>query len=710
MKSGGKIDVLLGLDHSHLIAVLESRVGGDDEPFASRTRLGWIVRGLLGGDIGPMTARSYHLTATSREEGPVVQDSLDAEFRAFCETENFGTEFRGEGLSKSEQKAEKIVNEGLWKLEDPKLKEDYRKAIKKYIDEGYASLVEDENLYSNDQFYLLHHGVYKKVYGKKERKLRVVFDGASRWKRKSLNDGMQPGPKLQNDLAKVLIRFQQGEIAFSADITAMYSRIRLKPSDARFHRFLWQEPGSEKILTYQMDRLPFGLNCSPFIALKTVQRAAADAKTGKKDCIEAVENNILASDEAEKLLGIFYEPSTDDLTFRVTGADEVEWTRAGLLSKVAAVYDPLAPLIVKAKIKLRELGIKGLNWKDVVTGEDKTWWQRWFSTLKQLNSIRMPRNLQPNKRNIKSSQLLTFCDASEEAVAAAVYLNTSYEDGSSSCRLVMAKTKLAPRKTISIPKLELNAALLGARLSRYVEEALNLPGLTRLFWTDSSTTRNWLRAVAAHYTPFVSHRIGEIQSVTNPSEWRFVSGKQNIADVATRSLLVDEEPIPPGWLEGPDFLKQPVDLWPKDLPWMAVSAERRATHSQHLTKTRFEHDWSKLKIDSSNLSSCLKMEGPYQELVRRCQEEEFNEDIQQLRRNRPLSRTSRLQQLSRFLDSDGILRLGGRIRRARLPYDILHPPILPGKHVLAEAIIIAIHNEEHHVGTDFLHSKARQHF
>ena len=117
MKSGGKIDVLLGLDHSHLIAVLESRVGRDDEPFASRTRLGWIVRGLLGGDIGPMTARSYNLTATSREEGPSVQESLDAEFRAFCKTENFGTEFRGEGLSESEQKAEKIVNEGLRKLD-----------------------------------------------------------------------------------------------------------------------------------------------------------------------------------------------------------------------------------------------------------------------------------------------------------------------------------------------------------------------------------------------------------------------------------------------------------------------------------------------------------------------------------------------------------------------------------------------------------------
>ena len=135
-----------------------------------------------------------------------------------------------------------------------------------------------------------------------------------------------------------------------------------------------------------------------------------------------------------------------------------------------------------------------------------------------------------------------------------MYLNTSYKDGSSNCQFVMAKTKLAPRKTIYIPKLELNAVLLGARLSKYVEEALNLPDLTRLFWTNSSTTRNWLRAVAAHYTPFVSHRVGEIQSLTDPSEWRFVPGKLNIADVATRSLLIDEEPIPPDWLEGPNFL------------------------------------------------------------------------------------------------------------------------------------------------------------
>lgn len=105
------------------------------------------------------------------------------------------------------------------------------------------------------------------------------------------------------------------------------------------------------------------------------------------------------------------------MTYRVTGEEEVEWTRSGLLSKVASVYDPLslaAPVIVKAKIKLCELGTKCLAWKDQVQGENKQWWQRWFKTLVTLNNVRTRRNLQQDKTNIVRSQLHIFCDASEE--------------------------------------------------------------------------------------------------------------------------------------------------------------------------------------------------------------------------------------------------------------------------------------------------------
>ena len=120
------------------------------------------------------------------------------------------------------------------------------------------------------------------------------------------------------------------------------------------------------------------------------------------------------------------------MTYRVTGVEDLKWAHAGLLSKVASIYDPLgraAPALVKAKIKLRELGTRGLNWNEAISDDDKEWWQTWFKTLEKLNDFLMPRNLQPDKEKIIQSDLLTFGDASEEAYAAAVYLRSIYQNG-----------------------------------------------------------------------------------------------------------------------------------------------------------------------------------------------------------------------------------------------------------------------------------------
>jgi hypothetical protein len=152
----------------------------------------------------------------------------------------------------------------------------------------------------------------------------------------------------------------------------------------------------------------------------------------------------------------------------------------------------------------------------------------------------MPRCLFLKEAQIVDAELHTFCDASEEAYATVFYLCVNYSDGRVLVRQVRAANKLAP-KTISIPKLELNAALLGARLLRTVHSTLEPNIRRRKLWTDSSTVRNWIRATAAYYQIFLSNRIREI---TQPEEWRFIPGKLNPADLATRSSL-DEQPIPP---------------------------------------------------------------------------------------------------------------------------------------------------------------------
>ena len=121
-------------------------------------------------------------------------------------------------------------------------------------------------------------------------------------------------------------------------------------------------------------------------------------------------------------------------------------------------------------------------------------------------------------------------------------------------------------------------------------------------------------------------------------------------------------------------------------------------------------DWSDIPLDQSNISEFLKLEGSSQQLIEKCQKESFDEELHRLKKGKVIHSTSHLLQLSPFLGSDNLLRLGGRIGHAKLPYDSIHPPILPSKHPLTEKLIAVLHEHTHHAGTDFLLAKINQHF
>lgn len=146
----------------------------------------------------------------------------------------------------------------------------------------------------------------------------------------------------------------------------------------------------------------------------------------------------------------------------MTVLEDVIFTRVAIVSKIASVYDPIGlatPMMVNAKIKIRELSIRGLDWSDDVTGENRAWWESWLQSLSTLNSFASPRCLFPQDDNIVDSELHSFSDSSEEAFTAVFYLRHQYRDGRIKTRLVMVKSKLAPKKTISVAKLELNSPL-----------------------------------------------------------------------------------------------------------------------------------------------------------------------------------------------------------------------------------------------------------
>ncbi|XP_032784829.2 uncharacterized protein LOC116922564 [Daphnia magna] len=436
------------------------------------------------------------------------------------------------------------------------------------------------------------------------------------------------------------------------------------------------------------------------------------AMQGEQRTPEGAPDLLLKDGGSEKILGVIWNIRNDTLGFRVSDLEDEEFTRVSLTSKVASVFDPLgiaAPLIVKAKIRLRELGVRGLKWSDPVDEKDRAWWESWFGTMRELANVSIARWLFPEQSEITSSQLHVFGDASEEAYAAVVYLRHTYRSGRVQIRIVKASSKLAPKKTLSVPKLELNAALLSSRVAAAIQSCLNYPIQQWFFWTDSSTVRNWIRATPSFYQVFVSNRIGEIQTLTETEEWRFVPGRLNPADAATRSRI-DEETFPKIWQDGPEFLLKCDSEWPQDLPWMAVTVELKHTKQYHIRDAADPFDWSEFKLDQSNISSFLKLEGEGLEFVRRCQTEAFFKDIQHLQRGKALPSSSHLLALSPTIGEDGLLRLGGRIGRSKLPYDNHHPPLLPGKHPLTQRLVQVLHEEMHHAGTDYLFAKLCQHF
>ena len=335
-----------------------------------------------------------------------------------------------------------------------------------------------------------------------------------------------------NELAQVLLRFREEPVAYTADISDMFSRIRIPPEDAKKHRFLWREENSQDIVVLQMDRLTFGDGPSPCLAVSTLQRTAAEYGGGSPAAREVIKDsfyvddladsqrqvavaNKLAADVAEILengdfhlrkwvsnckefhkmekdtatettvLGLAWDAGKDLLFIKLPPLVEDDtMTKRNLLGRLAQLFSPLglvAPFIIKGKIRLARLHLMGLVWDldleklcevsgmdpgdpadrkgPVITAEARAaeakWWREWLAVIPAVNKVRFARCLRPDLGELESTELHIFTDASEEAFAAVVYTRCRYTNGKVSVVLTMAKTRVAPRKVISVAKMEI---------------------------------------------------------------------------------------------------------------------------------------------------------------------------------------------------------------------------------------------------------------
>ncbi|XP_071653979.1 uncharacterized protein [Temnothorax longispinosus] len=631
-------------------------------------------------------------------------------------------------------------------------------------------------------------------------KLRVVFDASAKdLNGVSLNDVLRSGPKLQTDIVVILLRFRVGRVALTADVRQMFLRILVERGQCDYQRIVWRFSENDPMLDYLMLTVTFGLTCSPFLAIACLLKLATEGRVSYPLAAAVMEesvyvDDVVASAESEgearelqrqlqallrtagfelrkwasshpsvladldpelcsqsllsfepsedqflKVLGLRWYPQTDNFGFQVHPLDR-DCTKRTILSELARIFDSLGfltPLTFAAKRLIQQLWVLKLEWDDRPPSEVCSRWGRYKSELPALASIRIPRTIA--MANVIRREIHGFCDASEQGYGAVVYIRIVAEDGVL-IRMLSAKSKVAPLKAITLPRLELCAAVLLSDLAEYIGNILR-PKITidgTYAWSDSEVALAWIRSAPHRWKTFVRNRVARIQSNTDISCWRHVDTKSNPADCCSRGLfpqeLVDHqlwwtgpawlaefEPTPETILETDDFPEEEkshafVVVNPADVVNSASVVDSLLDRFSSLDKLvrifsyclRFVN---RLKSNSPHRTLVVdqvEFHSTLLYLVKVVQSCRFAEDLDRLKRNQHCSKP--LRQLAPFVDARGVLRVGGRLTHSAMSHEAKHPALLPGKHRLTELIVERTHRLHLHPGRRALHYLLLQHF
>ncbi|XP_045452660.1 uncharacterized protein LOC123661764 [Melitaea cinxia] len=493
------------------------------------------------------------------------------------------------------------------------LKTQYIQFMKEYQSLGHLS--EATVALPDPSYFLCHHAVFKT--SSESTKLRVVFDGsASSSSGFSINDLLMIGPNIQDSLFSILIRARTYKYLLTGDIEKMYRQIEVNPDDRNLQLILWREDESLPIKTMQLNTVTYGTASASYLSTRCLWQIGDecddslikniiqkdfyvdDLITGSNDieelnyiqnsiaqelnkgcfklrkyksnlcsifenCNLNLQENFMLS-EASSTLGLGWNPNNDMLNFPINiPPSRNTITKRSIMSDAFKIFDPLgllSPYIMQPKLMLQKLWKLKSDWDQPVPIDIENAWRDFSKDLLSISNFQIPRFVL-----IESPQIIDihcFSDASLVGYGACVYTRVTSSNNRIEVKLLCSKSKVAPLKPVSIPRLELCAALLSSRLGKAVLNSVRFTPNSVTYWSDSSVVLGWLSSDSTRLKTFVANRVGEIQENTKLSSWRYVPTDQNPADLISRATTLIQLQNSDLWWHGPAFLTEDQNEWP----------------------------------------------------------------------------------------------------------------------------------------------------
>ena len=306
-----------------------------------------------------------------------------------------------------------------------------------------------------------------------------------------------------------------------------------------------------------------GFNLAKFVSNNSeIDRYTRQQSPTAKDLV----NLDLDETPIERALGVLWDPKRDVLKIKTVNK-EVPNTKRGILSFVSSIFDPLgilSPSLIEPKQIIQDLWKQNIDWDEQIPADILQRWQKWKSTLKKLESVKISRWYYTSPND--TIELHIFSDASSIAYGAVSYLRISRPDVIY-CSFILGKSRLAPvrNKTMTIPRLELQAAVLASRLKTTILSKLKLKVNQVFLWSDLSTVLKYVKNEKVNFGQYIMHRSNEIRNNSNPQDWRYVPSDLNIADDCSRGVKFNDLSNNHRWITGPSFLYQQTVEFEQDL-------------------------------------------------------------------------------------------------------------------------------------------------